>query len=146
MAAPEHVQQSIAGLASEFPLLGSAVVVFLPPEIAVLPPLGVELLADTAVEPPLPLPPPVAPPGLCAASALKLEPPPDELQAWSNVIVPASSRARLHRARAWVAFRVVIRIMSSVVQFLRIPAIDLASSLVTFPAHAQWEAEDQWLT
>ncbi len=57
-------------------------------------------------------------------------PPPDESQPWSKVIEPATSRATHPRTRACIAFRVLVRIASSIV-----------SSVLRILANTRWDAQ-----
>jgi hypothetical protein len=95
------------GLVFPPPVMDWPPVTYVPPETVVVPPLGVELLPGKVVEPPFVRPPP----------AVEVEPEPDELQPWSKV--PTTNRFTPHRIVTCIAFRVPVRIISSMVQFLR---------------------------
>jgi hypothetical protein len=109
----------------------------LPPGSDVAPPGAVVVPPGAIVVPPLTLPAaPVAPPELIDP-ALEPEPPVAELQPWSNGMVPARSKAAEPRTRANVAFRVLVRIatsmMSSVLRIVERCAIRISNSGV--PSH-----------
>ena len=62
---------------------------------------------------------PVSPPEPGAPAVEVAPPPPEELQPWDKVMAPASSRATEPRMRASVAFRVLVRIATSMVSSKR---------------------------